>query len=264
MSLLQHIHKPIIPQLNYALIEKKHNTSTVKFNVDHRSQQETIKSTTLSKQQNVYTKNLQQPNFNVIPSEDYDPLAVSFIEPKNQTSRIISPIAANPEPKSLDLVPVNDSFDTFDEEFSDFQYAQYSNTDTKNNHEFTDFQSAFDTLSFSENTNSVKNDIELLNISSIDATLNTFENKQNLLNCEDDIHDKYEVFRTLAAETVDEENSANENNYNDLLDVKHSENIEENVQNYDDEFGDFLYVEEVSNSKLEVEVDWKNVQVSIV
>lgn len=264
MSLLQHIHKPIIPQLNYALIEKKHNTSSIKFNVDHRSQQETMKSTILPKQQNVYTKNLQQPNFSVIPSEDYDPLAVSFIEPKNQTSRIISPTAANPEPKSLDLVPVNDSFDTFDDEFSDFQFAQFTNTDSKKNHDFTDFQSAFNTLSFSENTNNVKNDVELLKVSPTDASSNSFENQQNLINCEDDIHDKYEVFRTLAAETVDEENSANENNHDDLLDVKHSESIDENIQNYDDEFGDFLYVEEVLNNKLEVEVDWKNVQVCIV
>lgn len=263
MSLLQHIHKPIIPQLNYALIEKKHNASTIKFNVDHRPQQETIKSTTLAKQQNVYAKNLPQPNFNVVPSEDYDPLAVSFIEPKNQTSRIISPLVANPEPKSLDLVPVNDSFDTFDDEFSDFQYAQFTNTDSKNNHEFTDFQSAFDTLSFSENATSAKNDVEFLNLSSLDVTSHSFENQQNLLNCEDNIHDKYEVFRTLAAETVDEKNSANENNYNDLRNEKHNENTEENIQNYDDEFGDFLCVEEVLNNKLEVEVDWKNVQVCI-
>lgn len=262
--MLQHIHKPIVPQLNYALIEKKHNASTIKFNVDHKSQQETIKSTTSSKQQNVYAKNLPQPNINVIPSEDYDPLAVSFIEPKNQTSRIISPLAANPEPKSLDLVPVNDNFDTFDDEFSDFQCAQFTNTDSKSNHEFTDFQSAFDTLSFCENTKSVKNGVELLNISSIDVTSNSFENQQNLISCEDDIHDKYEVFRTLAAETVDEEKSTNEKSSNNILDVEHKESILENIQNYDDEFGDFLCVEEVSNNKPEVEVDWKSVQVCIV
>lgn len=268
MSLLQHIHKPIIPQLNYALIEKKHNTSTVKCNIEHKPQQETSKSTTISKlnnqQQNVDAKNFQQSYFNVIPSEDYDPLAVSFIEPKNQTSRIISPLTANSEPKSLDLVPVDDSFDTFDEEFSDFQCAQFTNTDSKSNHEFTDFQSAFDTLSFNENTKSLKKEVELLNISSLDVVSNKVESQQNLISCEDDIHDKYEVFRTLAAETVDIENLTNENNENDLLDVKPIESIKESIQNFDDEFGDFLCVEEVSNNKPEIEVDWKNVQVCFI
>lgn len=266
MSLLQHIHKPIIPQLNYALIEKKHNTPTVKFNIEHRPHQETNKSTTISKlnnqHQNVYARNFQQPNSHVIPSEDYDPLAVSFIEPKNQTSRINTSLSVNCEPKSLDLVPVNDDFETFDDEFSDFQCAQFTNTDSKSNYEFTDFQSAFDTLSFEENTKNVQKEVEFSNISAIDVTSNSFENQENLINCEDDIHDKYEVFRTLAAETVDVSNLPNDSN--DLLNVKHIQSDSENVQNYDDEFGDFLCVEEVSNNKPEIEVDWRNVQVSII
>lgn len=261
---MQHIHKPIIPRLNYTLIEKKHYASTFKSNIEYKPQQETNKSNIVSKM-NTQQQNIQQPNFNVIPPEDYDPLAVTFIEPKNQMSKIISPLTANLEPKSLDLALVNDGFEIFDDEFSDFQCAQFSNNDGKNNQEFTDFQSAFDTLSFKNNTKNIETDVELLT-PSIDVASNLFETQQNLISCNDNIHDKYEVFRTLAAETVDIESLTNENNYNNPLDVKPTESIKKDVQScevYDDEFGDFLSVEEVSSTKPEIEVDWKNVQVCI-
>lgn len=268
--MLQHIHKPIIPQLNYTLIEKKHYTSSVKSNIEHKPQQITNKSSTnstisksITQEQNIYTKNFLQPNLNMITSEDYDPLAVTFIEPKNQIYRIISPL--NSEPKSLDLSPVNDSFEAFDDEFSDFQCAQFTNTDSQNKHDFTDFSSAFNTLSFKESTpNTIEKNVITPNaVSSIDITSNLFDNQSNLMSYQDDIQDKYEVFRTLAAETVDIGNLRNENN-NDLLNTASIENIKENIQNYDvydDEFGDFLCVGEVSNNKPEIIVDWKNVQV---
>lgn len=267
--MLQHIHKPIIPQLNYTLIEKKHYASLVKSNIEHKPQQITNKSSinsTISRnntqEQNIYTKNIHQSNLNMISSEDYDPLAVTFIEPKNQISRIISPL--NPEPKSLDLSPINDSFESFDDEFSDFQCAQYTNTENQNKNEFTDFPSAFNTLSFKESTlNTIENDTTLNAISSIDVTPNLFDIESNLISYQDDIQDKYEVFRTLAAEAIDVDHLTNENN--GLLNTGSIENIKENSQNYDvydDEFGDFC-VGEVLNNKPEIEVDWKNIQVCI-
>jgi len=217
-------------------------------------------------QQNINPKNFQQPSISVNLTEDYDPLAVTFIEPKNQMTKIIVPITTNLEQKSLDLSPAND---TFDDEFSDFQCAQFTNIDNKVNHEFTDFQSAFDTLSLKDNTKGVEKEVKLLT-SSIDVTLNLFENQKNLISYQEDIHDKYEVFRTLAAENVDIENLKKENNLNDQLNVKSKDSIEENVQNcdvYDDEFGDFLCVEEVSShisNNLKDEVDWRNVQVCFI
>ncbi|CAI6342774.1 unnamed protein product [Macrosiphum euphorbiae] len=249
VSLLQHIHKPIIPQLNYTIIEKKYNVSTVKSNIEHKPQQLANK-----------------PNCNIIPSEEYDPLAVTFIEPKNQMSKIMSPLSTNPEPKSLDFAPVNDSFETFDDEFSDFQCAQFTITDSKNNQEFTDFQSAFDTLSFKETTKIIDKTAKVLNDTSADVVSNLFENQQNVITSEDDILDKYEVFRTLAAETDDVKNIINKNNHNDFLEVKPVECIKDNVKNdvYDDEFGDFLCVEEVLSNKPDIEVDWKNVQVQCI
>ncbi|XP_022177586.1 synergin gamma-like isoform X2 [Myzus persicae] len=270
VSLLQHIHKPIIPQLNYTIIEKKHNVSTVKSNIEHKPQQLASKASCISKinneHQHDYTKNFQQPNCNIIPSEEYDPLAVTFIEPKNQMSKMMSPLSTNLEPKSLDFAPVNDSFETFDDEFSDFQCAQFTTTDSKNNQEFTDFQSAFDTLSFNENTKIIEKTAELLNDTSADAVSILLENQQDVIASQDDILDKYEVFRTLAAETDDVENIINKNNNNDILEVKSVESINDNVKNdvYDDEFGDFLCVEEVSNNKPDIEVDWKNVQVQCI
>lgn len=245
----------------------------MKSNIEYKSQQITNKSNSniISKiniqQQNIYANNFQQqPNFTINSAEDYDPLAVTFIEPKNQVSKIILPLTTNLEPKSLDFAPVNNTYELLDDEFSDFQCAQFTNTDSKNNHEFTDFQSAFDTLSLKECTKSV----ELLT-SSTNPTSNSSESQQNLISYQDDIHDKYEVFRTLAAETNDIKNSAKENNHNDLLDVKSKDSIEGSAQNgdvYDDEFGDFLCVDEVScqisNNKPEIEVDWKHVQVCII
>jgi len=269
VSLLQHIHKPIIPQLNYTIIEKKHNVSTVKTNIEHKPQQLENKASCISKinneHQNIYANNFQQPNCNIIPSEEYDPLAVTFIEPKNQMSKIMSPLSTNPEPKSLDFAPVNDSFETFDEEFSDFQCAQFTITDSKNNQEFTDFQSAFDTLSFKENTKIIDKTAKVLNDTSAHVVSSLFENQQNVITSQDDILDKYEVFRTLAAETDDVKNIINKNNHNDILEVKPVECIKENVKNdvYDDEFGDFLCVEEVSSNTPDIEVDWKNIQVCI-
>lgn len=266
--MLQHIHKPIIPQLNYTLVEKKHYNTTVKPIIEHKPQV-TNKShivQKISNEQNDYTKCFQESNFNAIRSEDYDPLAVTFREPKIQTSRIIPPLAVNQEPKSLDLAPVNDSFETFDDEFSDFQCAQFTNIDSKNNHEFTDFQSAFDALSCKESSKSIEHDVELLNVASANIVTNSLENQPNLINYQDDIHDKYEVFRTLAAETDDDKHNIINDNHSDNMEVKPIESIED-VQNYedeyDDEFGDFLCVEEVSNNKPEIEVDWKNVQVCI-
>jgi len=255
------------------LIEKKHCALTVKSNIEYKPQQVTNKSNSniISKtniqQQNIYSNNFQQPNLSMNSPEDYDPLAVTFIEPKNQMSKIVQ-LSTNLEPKSLDLAPVHNTYEIVDDEFSDFQCAQYTNAENKNNHEFSDFQSAFDTLSLKESTN--EKDVELLT-STIDITSNSFESQQNLISHQDDIHDKYEVFRTLAAETIDIENLTKENNYNSLLDTKSIQSIEENVQNcdvYDDEFGDFLCVEEVSsqfsNNKPEiVEVDWKDIQVCI-
>jgi len=49
------------------------------------------------------------------------------------------------------------------------------------------------------------------------------------------------------------------------LEVNPVETINENVQNdvCDDEFGDFLCVEEVLNNKPKIEIDWRNVQVCI-
>jgi len=264
VSLLQHIHKPIIPQLNYTIIEKKHNnTSTVKLNIEHKSQvadKASCISTINNEHQNVYAKNFQQPNCNIIPSEEYDPLAVTFIEPKNQMSKMISPLSTNSEPKSLDFGPVNDSFETFDDEFSDFQCAQFTTTESKSNQEFTDFQSAFDTLTFKESTKIIEKPAELLNDTSMDVVSN---NHQNMIDCQNNILDKYEVFRTLAAETDSVENIINKSDHNEPLEVKPIESIEENVQNdiYDDEFGDFLCVEEVSSNKPDNEVDWKIVQV---
>lgn len=259
--MLQHIHKPIIPRLNYALIEKKHG-STIKTNIEQKPQQVSNKSNIIPKID--YQQNIHQPAFDMISSENYDPLAVTFVDPKNQMSRMMPPLTANSEPKSLDLTPVNNNFDTFDDEFSDFQCAQFTNTDSKNNYEFTDFQSAFDALSVKESNESIEQDkgVELLNASSIDVVSNSVENQENLIDYRDDAHDKYEVFRTLAAETVDVEN-----NHNNLLDVDRIESIDENIENYDvydDEFGDFLYVEEVSNSKPDILVDWKNVQVCMI
>jgi len=216
-------------------------------------------------QQNIYSNNFQQPNSSMNSSEDYDPLAVTFIEPKNQMSKMILP-STNLEPKSLDLAPVNNTYGIVDDEFSEFQCAQFTIAENKNNYEFTDFQSAFDTLSLKEITNEKDDGLT----STIDVTSNSFKSQHNLISDQDDIHDKYEVFRTLAAETIDFENLTKENNYNDLLDTKSIQSIEENVQNcdvYDDEFGDFLCVEEVSsqfpNKPEIVEVDWKNVQVCI-
>jgi len=269
VSLLQHIHKPIIPQLNYTIIEKKHNVSTVKTNIEHKPHQLANKASCISKinneHQNIYAKNFLQSNCNIIPSEEYDPLAVTFIEPKNQMSKIMSPLSTNPEPKSLDFAPVNDSFETFDDEFSDFQCAQFTITDSKNNQEFTDFQSAFDTLSFKENTKIIDETAKVLNDTSADVVSSLFENQQNVITSQDDILDKYEVFRTLAAETDDVKNIINKNNHNDFLEVKPVECIKENVKNdvNDDEFGDFLFVEEVLNNKPDIEVDWKKVQVCI-
>ncbi|KAL4132564.1 hypothetical protein QTP88_009691 [Uroleucon formosanum] len=269
VSLLQHIHKPIIPQLNYTIIEKKHNVSTVKSNIEHKPQLAN-KASCLSKinneHKNIYATNFQQSNCNIIPSEDYDPLAVTFIEPKNQMSKVMSPLSTNPEPKSLDFAPVNDSFDTFDDEFSDFQCAQFTITDSKNNQEFTDFQSAFDTLSFKENTTIIDKTAKVLNETSADVVSSLFENQQNVITIQDDILDKYEVFRTLAAETDDVKNIMTKNNHNDFLEVKSVESIKENVKNdvYDDEFGDFLCVEEVVSNKPDIETDWKNVQVQCI
>jgi len=271
VSLLQHIHKPIIPQLNYTIIEKKHNVSTVKSNIEHKPQQQANKASCISKinyeHHNVHAKNLQQPNCNIIPSEEYDPLAVTFIEPKNQMSKMISPLSTNPEPKSLDFTSVNDSFETFDDEFSDFQSAQFTTTESKNNQEFTDFQSAFDSLSFKDNTKIIEKIPEVvLNDTPTDIVSSSLlENQQNVKTSQDDILDKYEVFRTLAAETNDVENIINKNNHIDSLEVKSVESIKENVNNdvYDDEFGDFLCVEEVLSNKPDVELDWKNVQVCI-
>jgi len=263
VSLLQHIHKPIIPQLNYTIIEKKYNVSTVKSNIEYKPQQLANKASFISKinDEHQNTKNFQQPNCNIIPSEEYDPLAVTFIEPKNQMSKIMSPLSTNPEPKSLDFAPVNDSFETFDDEFSDFQCAQFTITDSKNNQEFTDFQSAFDTLSFKETTKIIDKTAKVLNDTSADVVSNLFENQQNVITS-DDILDKYEVFRTLAAETDNVKNIINKNNHNDFLEVKPVECIKDNVKN-DDEFGDFLCVEEVLSNKPDIEVDWKNVQVCI-
>lgn len=285
VSLLQHIHKPIIPQLNYSLIEKKLNISTIKSNIEHKPQQIINKSNTASKmnhqQENICAKSFQQSNFNMISSED--PLAVTFIEPKNQLSRTVPSLTANLEPKSLDLAPVNNSFETFDDEFSDFQCAKFSYSDTKSNHEFTDFQSAFDSLSFKEiTTKSIENEVQFLNVSSVNVTTNVFKNESNMINYdENDVYDKYEVFRTLATETVDIKDLTNDNHdnlnnhkdlnsHNSLLDVniKPSEIIEDTVKNYDvydDEFGDFLCVEEISkNIPEEIEIGWKNVQVCII
>lgn len=233
----------------------------------------TNKLNTVSKkkhlQENIHPKSVQQPNFN-ISSEDYDPLAVAFIEPKTQTSRTVPLLTANLEPKSLDLAPINESFETFDDEFSDFQSAQFSFTNCKNNHEFTDFQSAFDTLSLKETTKSVENHVELLSVSSVDAISNSFDSVPNLISYQDDdIHDKYKAFRNLAVETVDTKNLSTEdlvvhNNLDDLLYINATKSVEEQVKNYDvcdEEFGDFLCVEEIMNNKPETEVDWKNVQV---
>lgn len=270
VSLLQHIHKPIIPQLNYTIIEKKHNVSTVKSNIEHKPQQLANKASCLSKinneHKNIYATNFQQSNSNIIPSEEYDPLAVTFIEPKNQMSKLMSPLSTNPEPKSLDFAPVNDSFETFDDEFSDFQCAQFTITDSKNNQEFTDFQSAFDTLSFKGNTTIIDKTAKVLNETSADVVSSLFENQQNVITIQDDILDKYEVFRTLAAETDDVKNIMTKSNHNDFLEVKPVESIKENVKNdvFDDEFGDFLCVEEVVSNKPDIEeTDWKNVQVRI-
>ncbi|XP_029343929.1 synergin gamma isoform X1 [Acyrthosiphon pisum] len=270
VSLLQHIHKPIIPQLNYTIIEKKHNVSTLKSNIEHKPQQLANKASCILKinneHQNIYAKNFRQPNCNIIPSEEYDPLAVTFIEPKNQMSKMMSPLSTNPEPTSLDFTPVNDSFETFDDEFSDFQCAQFTITDSKNNQEFTDFQSAFDTLSFKENTKIIDKTAKVLNDASADVVSSLLENQQNVITSQDDILDKYEVFRTLAAETDDVKNIINKNNHNDFLEVKPVECIKENIKNdvYDDEFGDFLCVEEVLSIKPDIEVDWKNVQVQCI
>lgn len=269
ISLLQHIHKPIIPQLNYTIIEKKHNISTVKSNIEHKPQSANKASCVPkinNEHQNIYVKNLQQPNCNIISSEEYDPLAVTFIEPKYQTSLVIPSLSTNPEPKSLDFAPVNDSFEAFDDEFSDFQCAQFTITDSKNNQEFTDFQSAFDTLSFKEDTKINEKTAEMLNDTSTNVVSSLSENQQNMITIQDDILDKYEVFRTLAAETDDVENIINNNNDNDLLEVKPVETINDNVQNdvYDDEFGDFLCVEEVLSNKPDIEIDWKNVQVQCI
>uniref|UniRef100_A0A2S2PPK9 Synergin gamma n=1 Tax=Schizaphis graminum TaxID=13262 RepID=A0A2S2PPK9_SCHGA len=270
VSLLQHIHKPIIPQLNYTIIEKKYNISTVKSNFEHKPQL-TNKASCIQKindeHQNSYAKNFEQPNCNIISPEEYDPLAVTFIEPKNQMSKIISPLSTNPEPKSLDFTPVNDSFEAFDDEFSDFQCAQFTITDSKNNQEFTDFQSAFDTLSFKEGSKINEKTAEVLNGTSTNNVVSSLlENQQNMITNQDDILDKYEVFRTLAAENDNVENIINKNNQNDILEVKSVESINENVQNdvYDDEFGDFLCVEEVLNNKPDIEIDWKNVQVQCI
>jgi len=269
VSLLQHIHKPIIPQLNYTIIEKKYNVSTVKSNIEHKPQQLGNKASCLLKinneHHNIYATNFQQSNCNIIPSEEYDPLAVTFIEPKNQMSKIMSPLSTNPEPKSLDFTPVNDSFETFDDEFSDFQCAQFTINDSKNNQEFTDFQSAFDSLSFKENTTIIDKTAKVLNETSVDVVSSLFENQQNVITIQDDILDKYEVFRTLAAETDDVKNIMSKNNHNDFLEVKPVESIKDNVKNdvYDDEFGDFLCVEEVVSNKPDIEADWKNVQVCI-
>lgn len=231
----------------------------------------TNKLNTVSKkkylQENIHPKSVQQPNFN-ISSEDYDPLAVTFIEPKTQMSRTVPVLSANLEPKSLDLAPVNESFETFDDEFSDFQSAQFSFTNCKNNHEFTNFQSAFDTLSLKETTKSVENHVEFLSVSSVDAI--SIDCEPNLISYQDDdIHDKYKAFRNLAVETVDTKDLANEdlivrNNLDDLLYINAAKNIEEQVKNYDvsdEEFGEFLCVEEIMNNKAETEVDWKHVQV---
>lgn len=285
VSLLQHIHKPIIPQLNYSLIEKKYNISTIKSNIEHKPQQIINKSNAVSKmnyqQENVYAKSFQQPNFNMISSED--PLAVTFIEPKHQLSRTLPSLTANLEPKSLDLAPVNKSVETFDDEFSDFQCAKFSYTDTKSNHEFTDFQSAFDSLSFKKTpTKNIENEVKFLNVSSVNATTNVFKNESSMINYEDnDVYDKYEVFRTLATETVDikdltNDNHDNLNNHKNLnshngpmdVNINPPESIEDTVKNYDvydDEFGDFLCVEEISkNIPEEIEIGWKNVQVCII
>lgn len=268
--MLQHIHKPIIPQLNYTLIEKKHITSTVKSNIEQKSQhvinKSNITSTINYEQEKCCSKNFQQQNFN-ISAEDYDPLAVTFIDPKNQISRTIPPLTSNLEPKSLDLTPVNDSLVTFDDEFSDFQCAQFTHTDNTNNHEFEDFQTAFDSLSFKENPKCIEKEIELLNDGSSSNTIDkSFESQTNCISYQDDVHDKYEVFRTLAAEIVDIEDLVNDENQSNFLDAKPIESIKENIQSYDvndDEFGDFLCVEEVSSNKPEIEVNWKNVQVCI-
>lgn len=268
--MLQNIHKPIIPQLNYSLIEKKH-TSTVKSNIEHKPQQIVNKTNVTleqnnNKQQNIYAKNFQQPNFNMIQPENSDPLAVTFIEPKKQMSRIISPLTANSEPKSLDLTPVNDTFETYEDEFSDFQYAQFTiSDDKKKDHEFTDFQSAFDTLSFKDNSFNSKSIEDDGGLNVLPIASNIFESQENLINYKDDIHDKYEVFRTLAAENVDI-NSTILNNHNNPWDTKAIESIEENVQNsdiYDDEFGDFLCVEDASNNMPEIKLNEKNIQVCI-
>uniref|UniRef100_A0A2S2QIR4 Synergin gamma n=1 Tax=Sipha flava TaxID=143950 RepID=A0A2S2QIR4_9HEMI len=268
ISLLQHIHKPIIPQLNYTLVEKKHYSTTVKPIVEHKPQvnNKLNKVQKISNEQHVYTKCFQESNIKVFPTEDYDPLAVTFIKPKSQMSKIIPPLTANQEPKSLDLALVDDSFETIDDEFSDFQCAQFTNIDSKNNHDFTDFQSAFGTLSFKESSKSIEQDSELLNVPSTNIVSNTLGNQQHLINYNDNIHDKYEVFRTLAAENDDDDKHILHENYDDMK-VKPIKKIENNVQNYemyDDEFGDFLCVEEVSNNKSEIEVDWKNVQIQCI
>lgn len=268
MSLLQNIHKPIIPQLNYALIEKKY-ASAVKSTIEQKPEPITVNSM-MSKiynqqQNNNYTRSVQPSNFKMT-TEDYDPLAVTFIEPKIQITKIISPIAVNSEPKSLDLAPVNDRFETIDDEFSDFQCAQFTNAENKNINEFTDFQSAFDVLSFDESSKNIAKEDESLNVLSVDVASDFLENQQNLISCED-VHDKYEVFRTLAAETIDVNPLTNKNNSGDILEIKSLESIKETVEKndvYDDEFGDFLSVEKISSKKPVIEVDWKNVQVCFI
>lgn len=253
--------------MNYSLIEKKHNTSTIKSNNEHKLQQTTNKSNTVIKkkhlQDKTHSKIVQQQNLNLISSEDNDPLAVTFIKP-----RTVPPLTDKLEPKSLDFQPVNNNFESFDDEFSEFQSAQFSFTDCKNNQEFTNFQSAFDTLSLKEPTKNIENHVELLNVSSIDAISNSFDSEPNLISYQDDdIHDKYKAFR-MAVETVDTKDLSNKyvivhQNLNDLLDVSPTKNAEEKVKNdiCDEEFGDFLCVEEVMNNKSETEINWKNVQV---
>ncbi|XP_050436378.1 synergin gamma-like isoform X2 [Adelges cooleyi] len=265
ISLLQHIQKPIIPQLNYALIEKKHNGSTGKAYVDCRFQHTLNKfSPNMNNYQppsNLVKNDLQQPNTTMLSSEQYyDPVEVTFKEPKNNVSKIIPITTASPQPKSLDLSAINSNFDTFDDEFSDFQSAQFTNVADNTNidsYEFTDFQSAFDQISF------VEKDEQKIEI--FENVIN--DNQQDLINCQD-THDKYEVFRTLAAESVNVTSLIDDYEKNDNLIVKPlPSNNESNdyTNTNDDEFGDFLSVEEsLSSSNIDTSMNYNTIQVQCI
>ncbi|XP_050521321.1 uncharacterized protein LOC126894388 [Daktulosphaira vitifoliae] len=267
ISLLQHIQKPIIPQLNYALIEKK-NTPTGKNFIGGQTQllDSKYKLPKLNND-NDLVKNTQQSNFGMIPSDEYnDPLEVTFLEPKSYDTKIIPLSISSLQPKSLDLTPINNSFDTFDDEFSDFQSAQFNNAsdytiqENKDPYEFTEFQSAFDQISDDKNVKKVEQNVLL------DDQLNfTNENQQDLINCQD-IHDKYEIFRTLVAESEDVSGIINENNQEDSFTFTNSNNhniVNDNFEH--DEFGDFLGVKQFPCSKeANINSYWHDVQVQCI